>query len=89
MCGLSNAERHGSHYSTDDFIDDTLVGVEVEGEAGVAGEQIMKKMCGFTAMYTLFFNEDAGSTLGGFGSDAALGTVSSNTPATATRHSPS
>jgi hypothetical protein len=42
---LSNTVKHGSRYSTDDFIDDTLVGVEVEGEAGVAGEQIMKKMC--------------------------------------------
>ena len=59
---------------TDDFIDDTLVCVEVKRKAGVAGRGGPTLAgSGRTArLYSLLFNEHAGGSLGSFGADATL-----------------
>lgn len=61
---------------THDFIDNALVGVEIEGQAGVA-VRIVGSASGFCApsMFScsLFLDEDTGGPFGGFGTNATLG----------------
>jgi hypothetical protein len=68
---------------THDLIDETLVGVEIEGEAGVAERSLLVPIFqspenpdgdhGNTVDgHSLLLDEDARSTLGGLGTNAAL-----------------
>jgi hypothetical protein len=56
---------------THDFVDDPLVGVEVEGEAGVAA-RVQDYSLDDNKSNSLFFDEDAGSPLDGFCANATL-----------------
>lgn len=59
---------------TDDFIDDPLVGVEVECEARVTGQggPTQARPGAAARLHSLLFNEYAGGSLGSFGANTTL-----------------
>jgi hypothetical protein len=72
MHGVVRSESEGNEGGdTDDFIDDTLVGVEVEREAWVA-DRLQAGSAVVARLYSLLFNEHAGGSLGSFGANATL-----------------
>jgi hypothetical protein len=57
---------------THDFIDDSLVCVEVEGQAGVAVRRRSAYGLLGDRACSLFFDQDTGSPLGGFSTNTTL-----------------
>jgi len=71
---LVNVLEYGVISCTDNFINNPLVGVEVEGEARITRGNVLNSPDIRTDMVqsSLFLNENTGSPLCGLGANAAL-----------------